>query len=421
MPVPPPVASAHVDASPFAAPTIPWPSGERAVRRWPGDPSALRRADRRPFDYTAIVAPEIRAVEIALDGQLAAAVEQASTAIASLNAHGSGRHLRHVAAALLRGEALASSRLEGITASHRRVAEVSLGAHRTASRDAREIHANIAAMRRVFEAFEPDERITTYRLREANLILLNGTRFDPDTGSVGGAGQLRDGAMWVGEHSSPDGADFVAAPAEDVPRLMADLEQFLTRTVMPAVVQAGIAHAQFETIHPFVDGNGRVGRGLIHAVLRHRALSVKVPVPISAALLADRDGYLAALTAYQQHADVRTWLMRFAEACTVAARHGQELGDRLEELDMSWRERDSAPRRGSHAHRLLDHLIAYPVLNADVAARLLDTDQRQARRALDRLEQAGVLTVSGGQRYRTWRAGGVLDLLDDFQDTISAG
>jgi Fic family protein len=145
---------------------------------------------------------------------------------------------------------------------------------------------------------------------------------------------------------------------------MADLEQFLTRTVMPAVVQAGIAHAQFETIHPFVDGNGRVGRALIHAVLRHRALSVKVPVPISAALLADRDGYLAALTAYQQHADVRTWLMRFAEACTAAACHGQELGDRLEELDMSRRGRDNAPRRGSHPHRLLDHLIAYPVLNA---------------------------------------------------------
>jgi Fic family protein len=202
---------------------------------------------------------------------------------------------------------------------------------------------------------------------------------------------------------------------------MADLERFLARDDLPALLQAGIAHAQFETIHPFIDGNGRIGRALIHGVLRRRDASSRVPVPISAALLADRDGYLAGLTAYQQYGDLHTWLRRFAASCSEAAYAGQRLGDQLADLEQRWRTRPGTPRRGSHPRQLLDHLIAYPVVNAAVTAQLLDTDSRQARRALDRLTELGVLQVSGGQRNRTWRAHELLELLEEFQADIVGG
>lgn len=387
----------------------------RVTQRWAGDPDAPQRKDRRPFAYSAVVPADIADWHHAVGHDLARRLEAASVAIARLDAHPSSHHLHAVDAALLRSEAVASSQLEGIRASHRRIAEASLGAPLAGrlSHDARTVHANITVLRQILDDLSADTPITVDALCTANATLLAGTRFDLVSGDIGGAGSLRTGAMWVGSHPSPRDADFIAPPHEDVPKLMVDLERFVARTDLPAVTQAGLAHAQFETIHPFVDGNGRIGRALISAVLRRRQLATHVTVPVSAALLADRDAYLGALVAYQQHGDATTWLTHFADACTHAGEAGMRLGDRLADINDRWGTLPGAPRAGSHPRKLLDHLIANPVLDGPRAAELLGTDVRQARRALDRLVAADVLTVSGGARNRTWRAVDVLEALDD--------
>lgn len=174
------------------------------------------------------------------------------------------------------------------------------------------------------------------------------------------AGRIRTEQNWIGGGATPKVAQFIPPPPEHVPDLLEDLVTFSNREDLSAVAQAAIAHVQFETIHPFADGNGRVGRCLVHVILRRRGLARRIVPPISVVLAANADRYIAGLTAFRS-GDVTVWCGIFSEATQVAADRAVELGTKLLELKSEWLERAGSPRRGSTARRLVEGLSAHPV------------------------------------------------------------
>ena len=194
------------------------------------------------------------------------------------------------------------------------------------------------------------------------------------------AGEVRDRQNWIGGNAyNPGRADFVPPPPELVKGLMGDLVAFVNRTDFPPVVQAAVAHAQFETIHPFADGNGRVGRALIHVVLRRRGLAQRYVPPVSLVLAADATAYVAGLTAFREDR-AADWILLFAQALERAAAKASELALRLAELQEKWRESAGRPRRHSSAEALIVELPAHPI-RAELPRPLQAGRKRGDRRA----------------------------------------
>ena len=235
--------------------------------------------------------------------------------------------------------------------------------------------------------------------------LFAGTR-DRDIGGV-----LRDGPIWVGPAGcAVEDASFVPPPAELVPELMEDLVSYLSTSNHPPVLRAAVAHSQFETIHPFEDGNGRTGRALIHTVL-NAAGTAQGAIPISTALDRDRGGYHDALNSTRvvcapgdgaaRSAALGGWLGVFGGACEQAYTQVVSIGRAVEAVAARWREAASF-RRGSAAAGLLEALPSMPVLDAPLAAERLGVTERAARAALASLADAGIVAPAGGRRNRRY-------------------
>lgn len=200
---------------------------------------------------------------------------------------------------------------------------------------------------------------------------------------------------------------------ERVAALMGDLVAFVRRTDLPALPQIAIAHAQFETIHPFVDGNGRTGRALVQAMLRRLGVTRNVTVPVSAGLLRDTRGYFDSLGAYRA-GGVEPIVRAFAQASRDAIVNGRQLVAELTRVRAAWQDSTSA-RTGSSGRRLLDVLQRQPVIDANLAAAELGIDSRNAQNGIGRLVADGILNQIGtAARNRAYEAPEVLTALDAF-------
>lgn len=228
--------------------------------------------------------------------------------------------------------------------------------------------------------------------------------------SIGG--ELRDGPIWVGPPGClVDDASFVAPPPDLVPDLLSDLIEYLNTSSHPAVVKSVIAHAQFETIHPFADGNGRTGRALIQTVLNAKGMAHGA-VPISTALSHDRQTYYGTLHDAQtvecddsdtlaRSASIRSWLRTFRRSCQNAASSAAVSSHRVEAIAARW-QKAGRFRRDSSAAKLLAELPFMPVFDTEVAATRLGITAKSARRAIASLESAGIVSTTGGQRNRRY-------------------
>jgi Fic family protein len=234
-------------------------------------------------------------------------------------------------------------------------------------------------------------------------------RSDPDI-----AGRWRDQQVWVGGgDDGPHGASFVPPHHDRVEDAIADLVAFIERDDLPVLAHVALAHAQFETVHPFPDGNGRTGRALVHALLRGKGLIRNVTVPVSAGLLTDVDAYFAALTAYRA-GDPIPIVESFTGASFRAIDNGRHLVDDLHRLRADWQERVRV-RRDAAAWRVADLLLRRPVVNAGVVAGELGIAPQNVYRSLRPLVDAGVLVeFSDRKRNQLWRSPEVLDALDRF-------
>ena len=195
---------------------------------------------------------------------------------------------------------------------------------------------------------------------------------------------------------------------------MADLIAFTRRADLPVLAHTAIAHAQFETIHPFPDGNGRTGRALVHAMLRHGGVLRNVAVPVSAGLLTELDDYFDALTEYRS-GRVRPIIEVFAAASLRALGNASTLADDVARLQTDWEAALSGIRSDAVARRIVPLTIAYPVINAATALRLTGASGPAVANALAQLEERGVLVPGNSRRRgRIWVNQGVIDALERF-------
>lgn len=228
------------------------------------------------------------------------------------------------------------------------------------------------------------------------------------------AGRWRNEQVWLGGSDlGPHDAWFVPPHHDRVPAAIDDVITFIARDDVPVLAHAAIAHAQFETIHPFPDGNGRTGRALVHAHLRSKCLTRNVTVPVSAGLLTNTDAYFHALTRYRD-GDHLPIVEQFAGAAFAAVTNGRLLAADIESVRDEWRRRIKA-RRDAAAWRIAELLLRRPVVNAGVIAAELGIAPENTYRSLRPLVEADVLVeFTAKRRHQMWRAPEVLDALDSF-------
>ena len=391
--------------------------------RWlPTLSSGLPRSARRGCDYEAYVPDLLTDRPLALRAETAADIADAERAVVDLNSQARGlADSEAVARLLLRAEAVASSRIEGLEIGGRRLlkAQLAIGLG-DAPRDvtANEVLNNIEAMRWAIDTVSAADAITVEHVLGIHERLLAGTALDQH------AGRVRDSQNWIGGSAyNPCSAAFVPSPPERVQELLEDLCAFCSGDSLPAVAQAALAHAQFETIHPFVDGNGRTGRALIHVVLRRRGLAPAVVPPISLVLATWSEAYIGGLTATRYRdapsseaamASVNDWLDLFAAATRRAVADASSYEQRVRQIQQMWRERLGRTRGDSAASRLIDVLPGAPMVTVQGAAALIDRSVQAVNEAIPRLVEANVLKqTTVGRRNRAFEA---TDLIDAFTD-----
>ena len=388
------------------------------ARTWEGSFSGPTRRDRLPCRYSVYLPDRLAHRSFALDGDVAADVADAEADLVRLNATATAlTNTEALARLLLRAESVASSRIEGLVVGARRLlradAARQLGVE-VRDGTANEILANIDAMIWGVSSVEPGGSISTETVLEVHRRLLAGSRLEAH------GGNLRSVQNWIGGSAyNPCSAEFVPPPPEDVPDLLDDLLDFCNDDGLPTLAQAAIAHAQFETIHPFVDGNGRTGRALIHLVLRRRGIAAYFLPPVSLILATWANDYVAGLTATRYvgspmsevaHTGINRWVALFAGACRRAVADARWFEEQVSSLQQDWRERAGNPRQGSATQLLIDALPAAPVLTAATAAELTGRSFQAANRAIDRLVETGVLAqVNVGRRNRAFEAPELID------------
>ncbi len=386
--------------------------GRYVERRWEGDPGAMggRRA-RASFAYRAFVPDPIAAIEPVVPFEVADAAADAEAAIRALNERASVRGLEAIGPLLLRSEAVASSRIEGYDVSSLNLARA-LVDPRAARGSARTVAANVSAMEEAVAIADQGRDVTPEDIIAIHATLMAGDeRARP--------GRVREEQNWIGGRlGNPSDAAFVPPPEDLVGPLLDDLAVFMARDDMPAVAQAAIAHAQFETVHPFIDGNGRVGRALVHVVLRRRGAASRFVPPVSMVLAARPAAYVDGLTAFRE-GRVAEWVGSFSGAAAAAASVSIELADQVAALQAEWSERAGRPRSGSAAARLIALLPALPVLSAPTARGAIGVSQQQTLAALKSLADAGVLRqISTGTYDRQYAATELFDLLTAYEERV---
>jgi Fic family protein len=379
---------------------------------------------KRACSYEAFIPDELSSARVHLDAGLAGLVSEAEDAIRRLN-HEGGSALAPLGRLLLRTESIASSKVEGMQVGVRELAraEARAEAGKDPGPTAAEILANIDAME-----LAVDEAAEIERFGEEALLAIH-RRLLERTSQKELAGKIRTDQNWIGGNDyNPCGADFVPPPPDEVPRLLTDLYAAIADDTVPPLVQAALVHAQFETIHPFADGNGRAGRALVQVVFRRRGIAPSFVPPISVVFASARERYIAGLTRFRGEG-VTEWIEHFAAATTRAAQLARAYVKAVAELQEEWREQLRAtgepPRAGAAAWRVIDILPAHPMISAPVAEAATDRAKSRVYEAIEQLVRAGVLEpLSEGKRNRWWEAAGLLDLvgrLEAGQDPPQAG
>lgn len=362
----------------------------------------LRAAQRQAGEYDAAVPAAIANLHMALPAHVLANADEASREVARFDAE-LGHEIAPFASVLLRSESAASSNVENLTASARAIAEAeALGA--TGRRNAALIVSNTEAMK---VAVALADQIDGDAILAMHAALMRGSH-------PAMAGRWRTEQVWIGGGAfGPRGADYIAPHHDRVQPAITDLLQFTRRTDVPTLPQIAIAHAQFEAIHPFTDGNGRTGRALVQAMLRNKRLTRQVTVPVSAGLLSNTDAYFQALGAYRG-GDPAPIVEQLSSAAILAVVNGRHLIGDLRAIRERWNEQITA-RRDSSVHRVADLLVRQPVFNALTLQRELGITTGNARRYVDPLVEAGVIVeFTDRTRNRAWRAPDILVALDAF-------
>lgn len=332
--------------------------------------------------YEAAVPACIAALPVEVPASLERRIAEVGVSLARFDEAQAAREYA-LPALLLRSESSSSSQIERLTSSARNVALAELSDKAPAN--AQLIAGNVAAMR---EALGQGGRVDVDSICAIHDVLMRGTRE-----TLG----LRDEQVWIGGSPySPHGASFVPPHADRVRSCLDDLVAFGVREDISPVAKAAIFHAQFETVHPFTDGNGRTGRALLHRMLAADEVLLHTMLPVSAGLLHDVERYRGALDAYQGGA-VEPIIECLADALELSVVIGARIASNVDAVLAGWAQANT-DRAGSASHRLPALLVEQPVVDASYVASHLDITGRAARSLIETACERGILAKMGNAK-----------------------
>jgi Fic family protein len=297
----------------------------------------------------------------------------------------------------IRKEALLTSQIEGTQATLTDLFDEEAGLKVSNTDDVEEVTNYLRAFRWVQEQLRDPQGlpISVRLLCDAHRFLLDGAR-----GAGKQPGELRRSQNWIGG-TRPGNAAFVPPPPEHVPALLADMERFIhdVGTELPSMVRVALIHAQFETIHPFLDGNGRIGRLLIAALFEHWGLLAEPLMYMSGYLKQHQAEYYRRLSAIRTEGDWETWVTFFLEGVAVAAADAERNIIEVATLVAADRKRLlQSPKAGPASYRLFEMLPMMPRFTIERVRQQLDTSFPTATAAVKVLEDLGIVAEMTGQK-----------------------
>jgi len=347
--------------------------------------------------------------ELSLSSSLISALDKASLAVGTLAGVGETLQNPHLLITpFLRREAVLSSRIEGTQASISDVFIFEAGGERADAPDTREVVNYVHALNLGLERLN-ELPICVRLTNEVHARLMHGVRGENKT-----PGQLREHQNWIGTRGTNiEDARFIPPPPELVSDLMADWERFVNEDLeMPALIQCALMHYQFEAIHPYLDGNGRIGRLLITLFLCAREVLPTPLLYLSAYFDKRRDDYINHLFRVSATGEWEPWITFFLRGVEQQARDALIRSRRVRELHQRYVQLLQSKRESANALRLLDILFANPYVTAPRASELLGVTHAGAQGILNRLVRAGVLEHISGRWPRLYVARELLRVIE---------
>ena len=364
------------------------------------------RVRKTPEGYWAFV-PAAAPRRLSLSDEVVKLLDEATGAVHRLG--GVGRLIPNPHLLIgphLRLEAVLSSRIEGTKTDVGQLLRFEAGQVPSpdAADDATEVTNYIVAMEHGLTRVRDGFPISVRLFREMHELLLQGAR-----GQHRRPGELRKSPVWLGG-ATLDDAVFVPPPPDEMRDALSDLEKFLHETDLPLLVQLAIAHYQFEVIHPFLDGNGRIGRLMIPLMLVLRDALPQPLLYLSAFFEQHRSEYYDHLLITSQRGDLMPWIAFFLRGVRQQARDSEERTVRLVELQHQLRNQLLDEGRPNSVIRLAEQLFATPVVTAARVEAMIDVTRPTAQAAIDALVERGDLTeITGRTRGRVYEAGAIFE------------
>ena len=363
------------------------------------DPLASRRSQQRNIGaFSAAVVPHIANTAIELPAETAERAALTTARMTRFDQEYANLSGFPFATVLLRGESATSSQIENLTVNARKLSLASIGAD--IGGNAEMVARNVNAMR---AAIDLSQNIDSDAILHMHRELTQGAQKD--------AGEFRQEWVWIGGES-PVTAQYVAPAWDAVPELVEDLVAFMCRRDIDPTVQAAIAHAQFETIHPFTDGNGRTGRAIVSSLLRARGVTRNITMPISSGLLHDINGYVQALDAYRS-GDISPLIECFAAAVESAIENTGILARDIENVHAEILA--SRTRVTASLKEVARFVCSEPAFTAGMLEEHASVSKATAYRIVDSLVEAKILREEKKVRgQKVWSSPGILKALDEF-------
>ncbi len=365
---------------------------------------------RQPEGYRAFVPAPLPPPPLAFDAQLATVLAKAGTALGRLDGVAATLPNPELFVAMyVRREAVLSSQIEGTQSTLDDVLAFEIDAGRSSlPPDIKEVVNYVSALDYGLQRLN-SLPLSLRLLREIHERLMTGARGGNKT-----PGEFRRSQNWIGGRTLSD-ATFIPPPEHEMRAALGNLERFLhdSRGLDPLIACA-LAHAQFGTIHPFLDGNGRMGRLLITFLLCHEKVLQRPVLYLSRYLKQHRASYYDRLMAVRFEGDWEGWLRFFLTGVGEVAREAEQTARRIVQLREDIRRRAQTTGMSVSAFRLLDYLFEQPVINVNAAGARLEISYQAANGLIRELCRAGVLVeITGGTRNRIFRFGPYLDLFQD--------
>lgn len=402
--------------------------GEYESAFWQSDGTGMNRRERQSGTYHPYKPDLLAEADLALYPETAAAISAAEHAVSQLNER--TQYLTNtepLARLMLRSEAMASSRIEGLAVSAQKLLEFEaldeMGVEHYLDSTEASVLGNIAAMQQGINDASTLEHISLTDICHIHKLLLANT---PDA-HLGG--MLRAEQNWIGgNRMNPIGARYVPPRPTYVRNLMDDLIAFCNNSIYSPLATAAIVHAQFETIHPFADGNGRTGRTLVHTILKHSGLVKSVVPPISLLLATDKQRYIDNLAAFRTEGfneqdrvdNLNNWVEYFAHITKLACERAFEFEGTITALQTEWL-RAASPRAGSTAESLIKELPKCPVFSVSMAAKTLNRSLPATRNAIKSLVEQGILVQnSKNKKSSIYVAQGIMDAFTSYERALAS-